>query len=249
MKKIYIDGTEIEFGEKSSWVKRFLLSIKDWVIFNYKTLSPAWQITLFITVLVSILNILFRRDFSSIGWAAPFASVLILVLPYLQDVIIGIYNGKTRVVKDFPTLIKVKNLKISSDDEAMGFKYIPDPGGDEGVVMSTEVNRRIFLDQEFDMPLEDTGPLREKEIIDSLASRRYIFSTYITQKFLKSLSSKNPLINESKIGFCNSFWNENEVCQVYKTTYFYSLCSGDLAMSMACRDQGDIRPTLVENRV
>lgn len=249
MKKIYIDGTEIEFGEKPSWVKRFFISIKDLVIFNYKTLSPGWKIAFSIIVLISILNILFRRDFSSIGWAAPFASVLILVLPYLKDVVIGMYDGKTRIIKDSSALLKIKNLKLSSADKAMGFEYIPDPGGDVGVVISTDVNKRIFLDQKFDIQLENTGALREKTIIDSLASRRDIFSTYITQKFRMSLSSKNPLINERKIGFCNSFWNDNEVCKIYKTTYFYSLCSGDLAMSMVCRDQGDTRRILVENRL
>ena len=247
MRKISISGLEIDIEEKPHRLTRLFLSTKDWMLFNYKTLAPAWRIALLISILLTILSFIFRRDFSYAGWAAPVAAALIFSLPFLKTIVVGLYAGKIRIVQDPAALLKIKNLQLSAEDQAAGFTYIPDAGGGVGVVMSAEVNRRIFLDPQFDIEIQDTGPLRSANLVESLASRGDVFSAYMTQKFLAALLSSNPLINEEKIGFCNSFWLGRGVCEVYKTTYFYSLCSGDLAMSMVCRDQGGVRRKLVDN--
>jgi hypothetical protein len=249
MKYVSIDGMLIAYKEKPVWIKRLLMSIVHIMDYNYKALSPGWQIYLVLSTVLLILNSVFRRDYGGVVLLGPYVAGIVFILPHIRGFFVKLYKGRIMIEDDPAILGKITNIKISKEDVAYGFEYVADPYGGPGVVISRALNDKMFLNSEYDILLKIDNKLRRYLIVKSLASRSEIYRPYIMGLFLRSLISRNPLINEEKIGFCNSFWDEKKICEIYKTKYYYSLCSGDMAQSRVCREKGGVRHVIMENKL
>ena len=211
-----------------------LRSLLDYILFFELELSDrkvSYIATLLGGVALGIVGLAFptTTQWGDYGWLALPVLCLGWIMKILSATRPGVIRSRYEMIKARDIEEKVKRSRPHADDVAQGWRAVEAPALVQGSIhTSRDFNLNCMLDPQWDVVLEDADS-HYQSIVAEIRKNRDPFKQYAIRTTIRKIFGPLPLVNESKIAIASDFRQDMTSLKVFQSSYFATLCSGDLA--------------------